>query len=267
MKRVSVVDGHFYPKSKEEIIEFINHCNKQNYQTNLKNIKALIVPHAGYIYSGFTANIAYNLASKENFKRIIVIGPSHRVAFDGASVSTYTHYQTPFGDMDVDFEFANRLKEKFSFTGFNDACHKEHSTETQMPFIAYYFPNTKIIEIVYSKIEPDELSKLVDFSLKYDDTLVVISTDLSHFHNLKLANELDNICIKAIKEQNITKLNDGCEACGIIGVEALLHVSRQNALHVEVKNYTTSYERNQDKSSVVGYVSTIFADKISSTCS
>lgn len=258
MKRVSVVDGHFYPKSKDEIEEFIVYSNKKLQKSDTKNIKALIVPHAGYIYSGETANLAYFLAKNQTYKRIVVIGPSHRVAFDGASVGTYTHYQTPFKDMEVDFEFANELKEKFAFTGFNDTCHKEHSTETQMPFIAYYFPNAKIVEIVYSHLNPNELSKLVDFTLKCEDTLLVISTDLSHFHDLESANKLDNLCIDAIKEQDSSKLHNGCEACGITGVEALLLVSKKNALHATIQDYRTSYERSKDKSSVVGYVSAVF---------
>ncbi len=258
MKRVSVVDGHFYPKSKEEILQMISRFNKTPQQTNIKDIKAIIVPHAGYIYSGFTANIAYNLASKQNYKRIVIIGPSHRVSFEGASVSTYEYYQTPFKDMKIDEEFVKILKEKFSFTLFHDACHKEHSTETQMPFIANYFENAKVIEIVYGKTDPKELSKLVNFVLNQKDTLLVISTDLSHFHDLKKANKLDNICIQAIKEQDYKKLNDGCEACGIIGIETLLRVSKEHGFEVEIKDYRTSFERNKDENSVVGYVSAVF---------
>lgn len=257
-ERKSVVNGHFYPNTKEEIEEFIKAFNKQSFKCEFKNIKAIIVPHAGYIYSGFTANSAYKLASSQNYKRIVVIGPSHRVPFEGASVSTYESYQTPLKNLKIDEEFAQKLKEDFAFTGFNDACHKEHSTETQMPFVAHYFPDTKVVEIVYSKLDFKELAKLVDSVLHEEQTLLVISTDLSHFHELKKANELDNICIEAIKNRDINTLEKGCEACGMTGVKALLQVCEKNGLNSQILNYTTSAERSKDESSVVGYVSAVF---------
>lgn len=257
-RRKSIVSGYFYPDTKEEIDEFINHFNRVKTSCTAKCIQALIVPHAGYIYSGYTANLAYNLASNFSYKKVIVIGPSHKIAFNGVSVSTYESYETPLGDLKIDLEFVKSVKERFDFIGFNDLCHKEHSTETQMPLIANYFPNVKVVEIVYGKIDDKTLSNLVDFILEDGENLLVISTDLSHFYPLKKANTLDNICIEGIKNQNISMLNDGCEACGIIGVKALLQVSKKYALESRILNYTTSYERTKEKDSVVGYVSAVF---------
>lgn len=258
-KRASVVSGYFYPNTKEELEEYFNFFNKTTLTCKeFSKIKALIVPHAGYIYSGKTANFAYNRAKKEKFKRVIVIGPSHRVGFEGASISLFDEYETPLGNISIDLEYAKVLQEKFSFLFFHEDCHKEHSTETQMPFIKHYFLNSKVIEIIYSHLEPLILSHLVDFVLQDEDTLLVISTDLSHFYDLEKANKLDNLCIEAIKNQDDKNLDNGCEACGKIGVASLLHVSQKHSLNVEVLNYTTSYEHSKDKSSVVGYLSAIF---------
>ncbi len=264
MKKLSQFDGYFYPKSKNEIKKYINIFNQKSYKTNIKNIKAIISPHAGYIYSGSVANAVFHLASKQKYKRIVVFGPSHKISFDGASISTYESYQTPLGDLKVDEEFVEILKDKFDFTGFHPDCHNEHSTETQMPFIAHYFDDVQIVEIVYGKLDPLKLSKLVDFILKEDETLLVISTDLSHFHNLKSANKIDNATVEAIKNLDINALKQG-EACGIVGVEALLHASKESHLQVEIKEYKTSYERNKDESSVVGYVSAIFGRYLDET--
>ncbi len=257
MKKLSFYDGHFYPKTEPEIKEYINAFNKTTCKTDIKDIRVIIVPHAGYIYSGHTANIAYNLASKQKYKRIVVMGPSHKIAFNGASIASFKSYQTPLGELSIDENFTQILKEQFSFTGFNQKCHQEHSTETQMPFIAHYFKDVQVIEIVYGKIDPKELSKLVDFVLNEDKTLLVISTDLSHFHSLEKANKLDSICIEAIKNQNIAQLSSGCEACGIVGITAFLHVSFKHNFKIDIKEYTTSFEKTKDSSSVVGYMSAV----------
>lgn len=258
-KRQSVVNGHFYPNTKEELHEYFNFFNQKSLTCKeFAKIKALIVPHAGYIYSGETANFAYRAASKENFRKVIVLGPSHRVGFEGASISLFDEFETPLGNIEIDLEYAKILQEKFSFLFFHQDCHKEHSTETQMPFIKHYFPNSKVIEIVYGRLNSKHLSHLVDFVLKDEDTLLVVSTDLSHFYTLQKANELDNICIDGIKTQDETKLHKGCEACGKVGISSLLHVSQNHNLQVEVLDYTTSYKQSKDESSVVGYVSAIF---------
>lgn len=259
--RKSAVAGQFYPNNEKEIVRYINHFNQSlhNVSTKIK-INALIVPHAGYIYSGFTANVAYFLAAHQTFKRIVVIGPSHRVFVHNASIARYDEYETPFGNITVDQIYAQQLQEQYSFLTFNDGAHHEHSTETQAPFIKHYFPNAKIVEIVYGQQNPKELSGLVDYCIQDSDNLVVISTDLSHFYTQKEANYLDNICLEAIQDKNIQKLDEGCEACGMIGVKALLHSAIKKDLTVELLHYCTSFERTQDDSSVVGYCSFIIGE-------
>ena len=181
--RKSVVSGSFYPNSKEEIKRYINHfnCNFTIEKEPSIQIKALIVPHAGYVYSGFTTNLAYNLASKKQYENIIVIGPSHRYYLEGASIASYKQYETPLGNIDINLELVNTLKDKFDFLCFDEDAHFEHSTETQAPFIKNYFPNSKIVEIVYGKIQYEKLALIIDELLKNKNNLIVISTDLSHF--------------------------------------------------------------------------------------
>jgi len=219
--RKSVVSGSFYPDDKEELLKYINQLNLKNDNElfenikEIKDVKAIIVPHAGYIYSAYTANLAYNYCRNINPKRLIVIGPSHQTYLKGASVALYDEYETPLGNLKIDKIFSEELINKYSFLDFNTECEFEHSTEIQMPFIKYYFDNASIVEIIYGEIDFNYLSELIDDLLKNSDNFIVISTDLSHFYTLEEANNLDINCINAIKEKDLELLDYG-EACGKI---------------------------------------------------
>ena len=250
------VAGSFYPDSKDEILRYIEHFSKDLSDMKLHiKPRALIVPHAGYVYSGHTANLAYNLSKNLQPKRVIVIGPSHKIYFENSSIALYDEYETPLNNIIIDKEYALILKEKFNFLLFNQNVHSEHSTETQAPFIKNYFNDSKLIEIVYGKQDVGKLAELIEFCLSDEDNLVVISTDLSHFYNLEEANVLDNICVEAIVNKDMKKFDEGCEACGIIGVKALMEVAIKSNFKVELLNYCTSYDTTEDDSSVVGYAS------------
>ena len=258
--RKCAVAGSFYPAQKEEVLRYIEHFSQELNNIRIdKNIQALVVPHAGYIYSGFTANLAYHLAKDLKPKRVIVIGPSHKVYIQGASVSLHESYETPLGDMDVDIDFSNKLKENFGFLTFDESVHSEHSTETQVPFIKHYFNDSAVVEIIYGKQDYNALSKLIEYCMEDKDNLIVISTDLSHFYSLKEANLLDEQCLSSVIKKDI-KGFDGCEACGMIGVKALVDVAIHKGLNFELLNYCTSYDRTSDDSSVVGYCSFILGD-------
>ena len=257
--RKAVVSGSFYPDKKEEILKYINHFNSVKTNDEIfEDIKAIIVPHAGYIYSGFTANLAYQLVSpsKQDIKRIVVFGPSHRVYLKGASVAIYDEYETPLGNLKIDKKFSQNLINRYDFLDFNIECEFEHSTETQAPFIKYYFENLQLVEIVYGQIDYKDLSKVIDEVLSDADNLVVISTDLSHFYTLEEAQKKDNICLEAIGKKDL-KLFDYCEACGKVGVEAIINWAIKNDFDTKILNYCTSADVTKDKNRVVGYTSAI----------
>ncbi len=261
--RESAVSGTFYPSSSYEIESMFEHFNSIIDQhikdTTLLNStpRAIIAPHAGYIYSGFSANIAYRLLKNSNPKTIVVIGPSHRVYLNGVSICDKELYDTPFGTLNIDQTLLHDLEDKFALN-FIPEAHHEHSTEVQMPFIKFYLPNSSVIEMVYGKEDPTHLSKIIDYLLKDPDISVVISTDLSHYYDLQKANTLDSICMEAITNLNPQELHQGCEACGKIGVEALLLVAKNLNLKPKLLDYRTSADASGDKSKVVGYVSVAF---------
>jgi len=261
-ERKLAVAGSFYPDTKDEITRYIEHFNKVLEENNIAidtnlNPRAIIVPHAGYIYSGFTANLAYKYMPK-NIKNIIVIGPSHRYSFSGASVAFYDKYPTPLGNLVINKTLSDTLINKFDFIGFNEQVHCEHSTETQFPFIKYYTKDIEVVEIVYSDCDFHNISKVLEYLLDDEENFVVISTDLSHFYTLDDAKTKDSVCLKAIQKSDISLLDKGCEACGMIGVKAIIEVANRLKFGTKILDYRTSADTNNDNNSVVGYTSVVF---------
>ena len=261
--RKESVAGTFYPDNAKQIENMIKDYNKViDEHLKQKDVlklepRAIIVPHAGYIYSAFTANLAYRLLANSKPKRVVVIGPSHKVYLDGVSASDYDYYETPFGNLSIDKEFISILKKNFQ-VNFIPEAHHEHSTEVQMPLISNYLKDVKVVELVYGKVDPTYLSQIIDFCLNQKDTAVVISTDLSHYYSLSDAKKLDNICMDAIVNLNTKRLHEGCEACGKIGVEAMLIEAKKRQLTPRLLDYRTSADASGDESRVVGYLSVAF---------
>ena len=253
--------GKFYPSDCKVLKETIKHFNKKSSSSSNNNFaetkpRAIISPHAGYIYSGYTANTAHNLLSKAQPERIVVIGPSHHLYIDGISAGFYKSYQTPCGNLETDTEYLKDLDSTYRFLFENRAHYLEHSTETQMPFIKHYNPQAKVIELIYGKTDWKQLAELIEYILSDKDNAVVISSDLSHFYPISIAKKLDAVCIEAIERKDINLL-DGCEACGIIGIKAVLDVAEKLNLQTDILDYRTSAEVSEESSSVVGYASAV----------
>jgi len=262
--RQSAVAGMFYPASCKEIEQYIDHFNQAldeaDYIPPTDFVpRALIAPHAGYVYSGFTANVAYKTAAlnSTDIKRIIIIGPSHKVFINGASVALYESYESPCGDLRIDLPFSTGLENNVDFLQFQPDAHREHSTEVQVPFIRHYFGKIDIVEIVYGQVDYLPVSQLIDTLLEDKNNFIVISTDLSHFHDINKAREHDNVCIKGIADLDLEQFDHGCEACGIIGVKAIVNSARSHRLTSRILDYRTSADTSGDESRVVGYASSL----------
>lgn len=260
MKREMSVDGSFYPGRAVEIERYFEHFNTVYDEVfTLPNVKsrAVIVPHAGYIYSGYSANVAYRVLQNSKIKKFVVIGPSHKIGFQGVSIYDFDSYETPFGEIESSDFLLKNLKKEFNLSSTLEA-HAEHSTEVQFPFIKYYIEDAEIVELVYSYTDFEDISKIIDFVLKQKDCGVIVSTDLSHFHNLSNAIRLDSICLDAIEKVDAERLHGGCEACGMIGVKAMLVSAKKLGLSAKILDYRTSADASGDSDRVVGYVSACF---------
>lgn len=261
MIRKMSVAGSFYPNDKNELNNYFTHFNHMFDSNKLPKVnpKAIIVPHAGYIYSGFTADVAYRVLANSSLKNFVIIGPSHRVRFEGISLCECDAYETPIENIQNAKTIQDKLQTIFGLKFIKEA-HSEHSTETQFPFVKHYMPKANILELVYSKIQPNFLSEIIDFILTEDDCGVIISTDLSHFYDLKSAQKLDSICLQSVANLNLEMLSSRCEACGKIGLEAMIISSINKNLKPNILDYRTSADASKDQNRVVGYMSAYFID-------
>ena len=256
MKRKMSVAGSFYPALATEIEFFFEKCNTTAIKKSPATTNAIIVPHAGYIYSGFTANTAYRVFAQQSLSNIVVIGPSHRAPLHGMSICEATSYETPLGDIPAATGLVQDLKTRFSLA--QNIPHVEHSTEVQFPFIKHYLPKASIVEIIYGRVELVEIQKIIEYALSLPDTGVIISSDLSHFYTQEEAHIIDARCIHAIETLDVSELLEDCEACGLAGIAAMLASAHTRNLTAHVLDYRTSSEASGDTTRVVGYLSAIF---------
>ena len=261
------VAGYFYPADKDKLqkdIAIMLQVAKPEKAFN--NIFGIVSPHAGYMYSGKTAAFAYNLLKDKFYKTVIIISPSHAEYFPGISIFNGDAYETPLGIVEIDQIMVDMLVEnsKIIFRGIQ-GHRKEHALEVQIPFLQTVLKNFKIVPIVMgdqSKIFVDELaekiSKVVD-----DNTLVVASSDLSHFYSSEEAERLDSIVEKRINEfdfeQLLKDLDDHeCEACGGGPIAVMMKTaSLKNIDKSLVISRSDSGDVTGDKSEVVGYLSAV----------
>ncbi len=261
MKRRAANAGPFYPATCHEIERMIGQFNRMlesglEDRAILKQTpRAIIAPHAGYIYSGLTANIAHRILAGTRPKRVVVIGPSHHVYFEGVSIATQTAYESPCGDGTIDEAFTRDLTGRFGLMFVPEAHQKEHSTKTQIPFIRHYLSEAEVVELIYGHIDYHTLIPILELVLDDPENAAVISSDLSHFYALEQAERLDGICLEGIDRLESGLLDQGCEACGILGIKAILDVARTRGWRSTLLDYRTSADASGDTTRVVGYVS------------
>ncbi len=264
------VSGQFYPASAAQVNAFINEAYaRAGTLTQDKNIEVLISPHAGYIFSGGVAAYGYKAVSSRKYSTIVLIGPSHFHSYAGASIWPKGKFETPLGLVDIDEDFAARLmKANSDLKDHPQAFTPEHSLEVQLPFIQRDFPKAKIVPILMGNPDPAVCQRLAqslhDLIGERKDVLVVISTDLSHYHPDRIARPMDQGTLKAIVDKDVEGFWNGIvtgkmEACGFTSVVVgLLYAKIRGLDGVELLRYANSGDAVGDKERVVGYSSVIY---------
>lgn len=228
---------NWYSDNKEELKKKI-----KSYLTSTKEIEkvkvhGLIVPHAGYIYSGMVAGKAYFYLQNQKYKKIIVFGPSHYTYFYG--IRTLKKIKTPLGEVKIPENYLGKLD-------------YEHSVENQIPFLQYLHINN-ILPIVVGDISYEDAKEIAkEFNKK--DTLFIFSTDLSHFLPYNECVKTDKETIKIIESLNMQKF-EKIDACGKNGLKILFALCKENKWKPKLIEYKNSGDITRDKSSVVGYAS------------
>jgi len=216
--------------------------------------KALIVPHAGYIFSGPVAASAF--AQLKNIrhivKRVIVLGPCHRVPLRGLATSSADYFETPLGSIRIDREAVNLIASLPQIEEFDLTHQQEHSLEVQLPFLQEVLDDFSLVPLVVGDTNAEEVSEVLERLWGGDETLIVISSDLSHYHDYNTARAMDSETCLAIEEMNPVAIHYD-QACGRNPVTGLLLAAKKHGLQVTTLDLRNSGDTAGDKSSVVGY--------------
>ena len=261
------VAGYFYPAEKEKLAREISLLlNVARPEKSFNKIFGIVSPHAGYIYSGKTAAYVYNLIKDKNYKNVIVISPSHAEYFPGICIYDGDAYETPLGIVEINNEMSDRIitNSKIIFKGVQ-GHRREHALEVQIPFLQSVLKDFKLVPIVMgdqSKMFVDHLAEKIS-EVVDEETLVVASSDMSHFYDSEDADRLDSIVEKRINdfdfEQLLNDLDDHeCEACGGGPIAAMMKAASLKKINKSlVINRSDSGDVTGDKSEVVGYLSAV----------
>ncbi len=251
--RLPAVAGTFYPNDPLELRQMID-----RFLASAKRFsaapKALIAPHAGYIYSGPVAASAY--ASLKNLKspveRVVLAGPSHRVGFDGLALSNAGFYSTPLGDIPIDIDAQNAVRDLPAVRVVDNAHALEHSLEVHLPFLQRLLGAFKLIPVVTGNAPAHQVGEFLDRLWGGPETLLVISSDLSHYHDYTTARKLDSATSRAIETLDWRKL-DYESACGRVPVCGLLYSAGNRGLAVNTLDLRNSGDTAGSRDRVVGY--------------
>lgn len=263
--RHPAVAGLFYPSDSIKLrAEIQNMLSAVESKQNVSNIFGIVSPHAGYVYSGLTAAYAFNLLKNKNYNKVIIVSPSHREYFAGSSIFNGDAYETPLGIVELDKELAQKIIEGSKSIFFGMEGHRqEHAIEVQIPFLQTVLTDFKIVPIVMGdqgEAFIDDLARQIACAAD-ETTLIVASSDLSHFYSKKKAFELDSIVAKHISDFDYEKLQNDlnrrrCEACGGGPIVVLMKAAAlQNKRNSLLLHQSDSGDVSGDNSEVVGYLS------------
>jgi len=222
--------------------------------------KALIVPHAGYVYSGAIAASGYaRLAGQRRaIRRVVLLGPSHRIPLRGLAASGADSFATPLGAVPVDRDAIDEILDLPQVQIFDAAHRDEHSLEVQIPFLQYVLEAFSLVPLSVGDAEPEEVGEVIERLWGGPETLFVVSSDLSHYHDYETARRLDAATTRAIEALDFRAL-DSESACGCAPARGLLAAARRHGLSVETIDLRNSGDTAGDKRRVVGYGSYVFA--------
>ena len=270
--RESVIAGSWYPGRPDELEEDLEGYLAGAGAVELEgDLVGLIAPHAGYVYSGEVAAHAYRLLRDRPFSRVLILAPSHRAHFPGASIYHLGGYRTPLGVVPLDKELVEALRSRKSLIGYHARGElNEHSLEIQLPFLQAVLKDFSLVPIVMGDQSPDlcsELAEAIAETCEGKGVLLVASSDLSHFHPYEEAVRMDRVvteCVAAYDTEGLAaalRRGDG-EACGAGPMLTVMSAARKlGANKSRVLHYANSGDVTGDRHSVVGYMAgVLYAD-------
>jgi hypothetical protein len=258
----------FYPADAGMLEKQVNSLFQQGSVRPVQGlVRGIISPHAGYIYSGATAAAGYSHVRGRKIETVVIVAPSHRDYFEGASVYSGDAYQTPLGEVPVDGELRAALLEASDLVVAGEAGHRsEHAVEVQLPFLQAALGSFAVLPIVLGDQHRSlcfTLAEALGRVVEGRDVLFVASTDLSHYHTARIADAIDHVTIEDVRAFDHRRLMDdlesgAAEACGGGPTVAVMGaLSRLGVKEMEIVRHCNSGDVSGDRQNVVGYLSAV----------
>jgi AmmeMemoRadiSam system protein B len=261
MKRVRppAVAGIFYPGTPSELRRAVREYLSEALAPEGPAPKAAIVPHAGYVYSGPVAATAYAAFAplRDQVRRVVLLGPAHRVPVSGLAVPTTEAFDTPLGSVPIDRDALERVGSLPQVVALDAAHAEEHSLEVQLPFLMEILDRFELVPFAVGEAAPDAVAEVLEALWGGPETVVVISSDLSHYEDYETARRRDRATADAIETLRGEEIGH-YDACGRDGIQGLLTVARQRGLAVRTVDLRNSGDTAGPREQVVGYGSFLF---------
>ncbi|RMH62815.1 MAG: AmmeMemoRadiSam system protein B [Zetaproteobacteria bacterium] len=254
--RPAAVAGFFYPADADTLRAMIDGWLAQIPTTVAHRPKALIAPHAGYVYSGLTAAFGYAILRGMDIRRVALLGPAHRVPFAGIALPDVEAFATPLGIVPLDSTMMQMAMRERSVLQLNDAHVMEHSLEVQLPFLQRLLGEFTLAPMVIGHADEAMVADVLELLWGDAHTLIVISSDLSHYHPYEQARRLDRQTIEQILALKGPISHQ--QACGATGINGLLHMATRHTLVPRLLDYRNSGDTAGGRDEVVGYTSIAF---------
>jgi AmmeMemoRadiSam system protein B len=253
--RPPAVAGLFYPDNAHSLQALLQGLlQTADKEGALPAPKALIAPHAGYVYSGPIAASAYaQLAPlRDRIRRVVLLGPSHRVAFGGLALSSADCFSTPLGDVPLDQRTPAQLAGLAQVQVSNEAHRLEHSLEVHLPFLQTVLRDFSLVPLVVGEARAEDVAEVLDALWGGDETLIVLSTDLSHYHDYATAQTIDQDTAQAVENFSYRELTPN-QACGSRPLSGLLLAAQRRGMQIKNLDLRNSGDTAGAQDSVVGY--------------
>jgi MEMO1 family protein len=243
----------FYPRDPVALAQLVDSLVSAGTASDTAP-KALIVPHAGYQYSGPTAGRGYSLLApaRETIERVVLVGPAHRAPIYGLATSSADALATPLGAITIDTAGREIVLAHPSVSVDDRAHSQEHSLEVHLPFVQRVLPDTQVLPLLAGRADAATVADVLELVWGGPETVVIISTDLSHYHPYDVAVRIDQATADVIVHRDHERLA-GQDACGAVAVRGVLEVARRKGLTVSLIDLCTSGDTAGDRDRVVGY--------------
>jgi AmmeMemoRadiSam system protein B len=257
--RQPAVAGTFYPADPDELRDLLQHY-LQEAHTSAAVPKAMILPHAGFIYSGPVAASGYACLRehRDAYRRVVLLGPAHRVPFRGIAAPSATTFMTPLGPVAIDRDAIDRLTPLPQVHVFDEAHRQEHSLEVHLPFLQVILGDFTLVPLVIGEAGAEDVCEVIETLAGDTGTLVIVSSDLSHYHDYATARELDAATTRKIEALDFETIGYD-QACGRNPVSGLLLYAQRHALSATTLDIRNSGDTAGPHDQVVGYGAYVFS--------